>query len=122
MFNRPVHQLKVDKRLLTDQLKSASSNVCKDHKARIDLKDMMTARFKHDEERLKLSHQSEIAEKVLEVTRNSVELEAKDEQIKALKGEITTLQNKARQYDNIAATGIKSMMGLRAFNERATTR
>ena len=117
-----VHQLKIDKKVLADQLKAAVSEVRRVEASKQDAKDLMLCKYNHDEERIKLLHQSELSKKVLEQVKVSMALEAKEDRIKTLQSEITLLLHKAKQYDNIAASGIKSMMALKAFSERATSR
>ena len=56
-----------------------------------DAKDLMHSRYKHEEERLKLLHQSELSKKVLDQAKGSIALEAKEDKIKTLKSDITLL-------------------------------
>ena len=87
-----------------------------------DLRVTLAATYKLSEQRLKLSHQSEMNKKLLEEEKHDITLDSKEDKIKSLKTEIESLKGKAKQYDNIASTGIKPMIALRAFNQRATTR
>ena len=117
-----VHQLKTDKKVLADQLKAAVSEARRVEASKQDAKDLMLSKHRHEQECLKLLHQSELSKKGLEQAKGNIALEAKEDKIKTLKSDITVLLHKAKQYDNIAASGIKSMMALKAFNERATSR
>ena len=55
-----VHQLKVDKKVLVDQLKAALGEVRRVEPSKKDAKDLMLSRHKHEEERIKLVHQSDL--------------------------------------------------------------
>ena len=86
------------------------------------LKVSLSDRYKICKERLKLTHQSEMYKNLLTEAKYDITLDSKEVKIKSLKIEIKSLKGKAKHYDSIASTGIKSMIALRKFNERATTR
>ena len=87
-----------------------------------ELKDSLVSKFKLDEERLNLKHQSEMNERLLEKLKNDLLIQSHEDKIKRLEGDIDHLKHKSKQYDNIAQSGIKSLISLNAFNERGLAR
>ena len=117
-----LHQLKVEKKTLSDQPKAAVSETKSVQASKDDSRVSLAGKYKICEERLKLTHQSDMNKKLLGEAKHAITLDSKEDKIKSLKTQIESLKGKAKQYDNIASTGIKSMIALRAFNQRATTR
>ena len=91
-----------------------------------ELKDSIEIRHKLEQQRASLVHHQELAkvehEYALIKATGELHKKSKDSYIKRLEAEITTLQTKARQYDNIASTGIKSLISMNAFQKRASSR
>ena len=49
-------------------------------------------------------------------------IQAREDKIKILESEIDSLKSKAKQYDNIALSGVKSLILFNGFNEKGHAR
>ena len=87
-----------------------------------ELKDSLVSRAKLEEERTKFIHSTEVSKLTLEKSKSELVIQARDDKIKILESEIDSLKSKAKQYDNIASSGIKSLISMNAFNERGFAR
>ena len=91
-----------------------------------ELKDSLEARFNLQAERNQLQHDSEVqqlkhAHELLKAT-NEIKVKNLEDQIVRLKDDVMSVRSKARQYDTIAASGIKNAMSLNATKQRANWR
>ena len=117
-----VHQLKVEKKQIADQLKRAVGDIKEVEMSKRELKDSLVSRAKLEEERTKFIHSTEVSKLTLEKSKSELVIQARDDKIKILESEIDSLKSKAKQYDNIASSGIKSLISMNAFNERGFVR
>ena len=121
-----LHQAKVDKKVLADKVKSVTNTAREVESSKKALKDSLKAKYKLEEQQKQLVHDSAYAklqhDTTLNRARSEILLSNQDEKIKRLEGEIHNLKGKARQYDAIAATGIKTVISLNAFEKRANQR
>ena len=83
-----------------------------------ELKDSLKSKFKIEEQRLQLAHQSEETKTILQHQKDELLISHLEDKIKSLLGKIDCLKHKAKQYDVIASSGMKSLISLNAFNER----
>ena len=87
-----------------------------------ELKVSLVSRSKLEEEKIKFMHSTEGSKLNLEIQKYKLVIQARDGKIKILESEIDSLKSKAKQYDNIASSGIKSLISMNAFNERGYAR
>ena len=120
--SKTVHELKIEKKLIAEQLKRAQSDVRQVELSKRDLRESLACKYDLEEERLKLSFSSKANQITLEKHKSDLIIQSREDQIKRLESELSTLKNKAKQYDNIASSGIKSLISLNAFNERGIAR
>ena len=117
-----IHELKVEKKQVADQLKRAIGDIKEVELSKRSLKESMVTKGKLEVERIKLIHATEVSKLSLEHEKSVLVIQARDDKIKSLQSEIDSLKSKAKQYDNIASSGIKSLISLNAFNERGYAR
>ena len=117
-----VNELKLEKKLIADQLKRALSDIKQVELSKRDLRESLSCQHKLEVETLKLTYSSEANQITLEKQKSDLIVQSREDKIKRLESELSTLTNKARQYDNIASSGIKSLISLNAFNERGIAR
>ena len=120
--SQSVHQVKMEKKLIADQLKRALADVREVENSKRDLKETLSCKYKLEEEKLTLTYATETGRITLEKQKSDLVIQSKEDKIKRLESELSTLKGKARQYDNIASSGIKSLISLNAFNERGIAR
>ena len=76
------------------------------------------SRSKLKGEDINFIHSTEVSQLNLELQKYELVIQACDNKIKILESVIDSLKSKAKQYDNIASSGIKSLISLNDFNER----
>ena len=107
-------------------MKSVTNTAREVESSKKALKDSLKAKYKLEEQQKQLVHDSAYAklqhDTTLNRARSEILLSNQDEKIKRLEGEIHNLKGKARQYDAIAATGIKTVISLNAFEKRENQR
>ena len=125
-LSQEVHQVKVDKTVLCDRLRSANQNLKDLEASKKDLKDCIEGKCSIEEQRKSLIHQEQLAkaEHLHAVAKATSDVYAKsqEDKIKNLQEEINLLKTKAKQYDKIAQTATTTIIGLNAFHKRAKTR
>ena len=117
-----LHECKVEKQALTEKLITAILNSNDIEVSRKDLKYSLYLMYKLEKQCSSLVHQSELGKlkhtyKLSQGT-NDVETKSKNTHIKHLEAEIASLQKNSKQYDNIASTGIRSLIILNTFQKR----
>ena len=112
----------MEKKQVADQLKRAIGDIKDVELSKRELKDSLVSKAKLEEERIRFVHSTEVSKLTLEQQKSGLVIQAREDKIKILESEIDSLKSKAKQYDNIASSGIKSLISLNAFNERGYAR
>ena len=117
-----VQNLKCEKSTALEKLKGAAQSYKILEKAKVESKQLQDAQSSFKMETLKLEHEKELCTLRVEMEQCKINLSSSDSEKKWLEESLKSFQAKAKKYDDISAQGVRSLIQMNAFNEKADVR